>query len=222
MPSTWWHQRVVPHLRSGSLVIILGILLALFSKTAAFGMARGTTFAPCVSANGAWHLLSTAEGTQIPQVVVSGFDPATCDGLTATLTMTGNAAGDQAAPADLTLATWNSAVDPCSGAAAPVTIRNGAITLAGCPSGGPAGMPNVKQVTLFTVHVGDTTQVLGETFTRSPSTAASPSPSSATHGVLPFTGSWSQYLTRVGVLFVLVGFGLFFIGYVRRWRSRED
>lgn len=217
--STWW-SRGLRRLGLGTAVILVGVLLALVSKTAAFGMARGTTFAPCTISNGGWHLVATGQGSQIPQVGLSGFDPSSCDGLTAIVTMTGNAAGDQAAPADLTLATWNSADDPCTGTAltTPNVVRNGSISLAGCAGGGPARTPLIKQVTEFTVSVGGTTQVLGETFTKQPGTS-SPSPSSATHGLLPFTGSWSEYLTDVGILLVLVGFMLWLIGYVRRRRQ---
>lgn len=221
MFSSWWSAGR-RRLGLSAAVIIVGVLLALVSKTAAFGMARGTAFSPCLDSSGAWHLVATGEGTRIPQVTLSGFDPSSCDGLTAIVAMTGNAAGDQTAPADLRLATWDSADDPCTGAAlgTPVVVSHGSITLSGCAAGGPAGTPRIKQVTEFAVSVGATTQVLGETFTKQPG-ASSPSPSSATHGLLPFTGSWSAYLTNVGILLVVVGFILWLIGYVRRRRHAD-
>lgn len=102
---------------------------------------------------------------RIDQVSLSGFDPASCNGRPVEVMLSGNRAGDPTSPATELLATLDSAKDPCTGAALaqPLTIRDGAITLAGCASTveRQRQAPSVHAVTQLQVRVSGQTVPIG-------------------------------------------------------------
>jgi hypothetical protein len=203
--------------RSGGLVvwaitaITLGALAVLSSMTAAFGVASGTSFMPCLTGtHGATVRYAVDYGPResaITRVMIGNLSAAGCDGSPATVILRGNQAGDPSSPADETLTTLNSRVDPCS--QAPLTkalvISSGTITLDACRTGGPAGYASVHDVTQVILKIrGKDTGVLGEKHHRSGhgdgvSSAGAPLTS------LPFTGSWAAVTFWIGLLLVVFG-----------------
>lgn len=211
--------RVHRHLIGYALAaVLLGTVAIASSMTAAFGVADGTTFMPCLTGtHGAaigYSLEEFPQGPAIAKVTVGNLD-AGCDGSPVLLVLSGNQAGDPLAPADERLTTLDSALDPCAQTArdhAPV-VHGGTITLDACLSGGPAQYASVHDVTQVTLRVrGHLTAVLGETIQRSPGqdTSAAATPL----GDLPFTGSWAALTFWIGVAASLSGALL--IGFARR------
>lgn len=222
-------------LPSSALVLIAGLLLVLASTTDAFGAARGTTFAPCVG-SGQIAALSYKVGVagHTPAVAgwsITGLSRDGCDGSSVVLITQGNSAGDPAAPATETLATYDSKLDPCTHVplAQPVVVEGGHITVAGCATGGTAGFTSIHDVTQVSLNVrGDTiTTVLGETFSEpgsSPSSGTTGKGASvlATTEQLPFTGSYAALTFWLGVLTLLGGLIIFLIGRRRRTQADTD
>lgn len=214
---------------------VVGVLAMMLGGTAAFGAARGTAFAPClaVGTGSQVHFLLGNQAAPLPLAstgaTVTGLDPGTCDGQPVTITLTGNTAGDPSQPANEALAVWDSTLDPCSGAvlARPLVVAAGSITLHACPTVTDpthAAYVDVHDLTLLRVqvsgadiNVGPTTSVLGETFTKSGSPTAGVSP--VTGRDLPFTGTWAALTFWLGLLLVVVGAVVLYLG---RRRGDED
>jgi hypothetical protein len=119
-------------------------------------------------------------GAYISAVTLSGFSRG-CNEATVELIMSGNAAGDPSAPADLTLSSPSSALDTCTQAplANPVVVKDQEITLRLCPTGGAAGYASVKELTQLQLLVNGTqVPVLVSPGAPAPARAAPPSTSS--------------------------------------------
>lgn len=94
----------------------------------------------------------------IESVELSGFDPETCDGAPARVTLSGNQAGDPAGPADEQLAVLDTALSPCTGAEVDPAhvISGGSLTLRACstlPSPTGAAYADLHDVTRIQIEV---------------------------------------------------------------------
>jgi hypothetical protein len=99
---------------------------------------------------------SAISGVAVSQVVLSGF-PGACDGVTATLQIYGNQAGNPALPlsSDTLLSTATSTLDACTRKplATPLEVSAGLLTLPLCASGGAGGYVSVHDLTALALFL---------------------------------------------------------------------
>jgi phage tail sheath protein FI len=168
------------------------------------------------------HFLLSNPARSVPEVAgvtLHGFDEDTCDGQPVTVTLSGNQAGNPAAPATDVLSSFDSTVNACSGKALtdPVFIKNDSITLRGCQTTNDPALgayADVHDLTLLRVEVnghevetGPRPKVLGtEVFANGESgTSAGHAAIQGTSGLLPFTGGLSSLWFWIGVLCFMFG-----------------
>lgn len=153
---------------------------------------------------------------QIGGAVIEGFDARGCAGDPVRVTFFGNPSGDAGVAPTRPLATWDSRLDPCTGAelTSATTIANGAIEIDGCKkttsaNGGP--FVRVHDVTGVAVEVrgtrinpGATPIVLGvqESAGRPPVTREN-----SGDGLLPGVGGPSSTLMLLGTVLFAAGIG---------------
>jgi hypothetical protein len=196
------------------------------------------------------HFLLSDPAHSLPKVAgvtLHGFDEDTCDGQPVTVTLSGNPAGNPAADATDLLSTFDSTLDPCTGAQVkdPVVVKHGAISLHGCQSTSDASLgayADVHDLTQLEVEVnghqvetGPGPKVLGtEVFANGQSgSSAGHATIKGTSGLLPFTGGPYSLWFWVGVLCFMFGLVSLLIdrftetratvlGLVSRSKSRRD
>jgi hypothetical protein len=168
------------------------------------------------------HFLLSNPARSVPEVAgvtLHGFDEDTCDGQPVTVTLSGNQAGNPAAPATDVLSSFDSTVNACSGKALsePVVVKDGSISLRGCQSTKDPALgayADVHDLTLLRVEVnghevetGPRPKVLGtEVFANGESgTSAGHAAIQGTSGLLPFTGGLSSLWFWIGVLCFMFG-----------------
>lgn len=221
------------------LVVLVGVLAMMLGGTAAFGAARATAFAPCLAVGGGSQVHFLLDQHTGPRqlaasgATISGLDPGTCDGQSATITLSGNAAGDPKLPADEPLAVWSSSLDPCSGQplSHPPVVVAGTITLHGCltvTDPARASYLNIHDATLMQVQVNGQdlpTSVEGLTITKpdlGPAVVGGTSRGTGgSAAALPFTGTWAALTFWLGLLLLLTGIVTFWLGHRRSLHASE-
>jgi hypothetical protein len=196
------------------------------------------------------HFLLSDPAHSLPKVAgvtLHGFDEDTCDGQPVTVTLSGNQAGNPAAPATDVLSSFDSTVNACSGKALsePVVVKDGSISLRGCQSTKDPALgayADLHDLTLLRVEVnghevatGPGPKVLGtEVFGNGASgSSAGHTAIEGTSGLLPFTGGPYSLWFWVGVLCFMFGLVSLLIdrftetratvlGLVSRSKSRRD
>jgi hypothetical protein len=189
---------------AGSVSVIASALMAVLGATPVSAQgscdASGTPVTVTYLSTGSDSAIS---GVAISQVVLSGF-PAACDGMTATLQLFGNPAGNAALPlsSDTLLSTANSALDACTGKqlATPLEVSSGSLTLPLCASGGAGRYVSVHDLTALALYLpaGPGGGVL----------AASTTGSGA---LVPVTGAslpWDSLVLLLGLLLLVAGMAL--------------
>jgi hypothetical protein len=155
---------------------------------------------------------SAISGVAVSQVALSGF-PAACDGVTATLQLYGNQAGNPALPlsSDTLLSTATSTLDACTRKplATPLEVSAGSLTLPLCASGGAGGYVSVHDLTALALYLpaGPGGGVLAASTT-------------GTGAVVPVTGAslpWASLLLLLGLLLLVAGMAL-----VQDWGTRKE
>jgi hypothetical protein len=204
----------------------LGVVLVSASMTAAFGVASGTSYMPCLTGHTGAHVTYTLGGPgitpAISSVTVSHLSGAGCNDSPVVAVLRGNPAGSDGAPVDETLTTLNSRLDPCtqSPLAKPLVVKNATITLQACASGGPARFADLHDVTQIQLKVRGraVTGVLGEKHHRGGGHGLVIPPLGGPTTALPFTGSWAALTFWVG--FAAIVSGLLLLVAARRRRRR--
>jgi hypothetical protein len=178
------------------------------SMTNAYGMGRGTSFAPCqlaISVPGVHYSVAFSgdDGRAgITDLEVTGVSSAGCDGQPVRVLLEGNSAGDPNGPPTEALGQFDSTRDPCTDARLthPGVITDGQIGVPVCSTGATAQMVDVHDLTrveLFVRGQHASAQVLGEKATRGGSGSGVPQ--------LPFTGSWAALTFWLGLVMVALG-----------------
>ncbi|MGC1908784.1 MAG: hypothetical protein WA809_04195 [Candidatus Dormiibacterota bacterium] len=189
---------------AGSVLVLSSALMAVLGATPVSAQgscdASGTPVTVSYQTAGSDSAIS---GVAVSQVVLSGF-PAACDGVTATLQLFGNTAGNPALPlsSDTVLSTANSTLDACTRKqlATPLEVNAGSLTLPLCASGGSGGYVSVHDLTALALYLpaGPGGGVLAASTT-------------GTGAAVPVTGAslpWASLVLLLGLLLLVAGMAL--------------
>ena len=234
-PLRWRVATFVVVLVVGALALVSTTMAATLLPTSIAGAAATCNASP--PAHISYHVAVTpwpsspTETMVVSAVVVSGLGSG-CDGLPASLLLSGNARRDPAAPATL-FSTATSARDPCtqSKLSSPLTVKTGSIVLGLCARPGTKGSDvSIHDLTHLTLFVGGTQ--IGLTPVSSPASGSGSGggptgPRSLRIGAavgtgLAFTGADIAAMTTGGLLIVLLGLFLLLISRRRRAQATGD
>lgn len=200
----------------------LGFALVLVGGLGAPTLAASELTSECSAAPGSWGLIPVMKPVGgIREIVLTRLDRVTCDAGAVEVRLIGNRSGDPSLPV-VDLGSVDAQHDPCDGQllTRPRQMSGYSITLPTCRNVGAGAVSVVYSVTEFVITSTANAQVLGETFTQagqSPGGSSSETKSApSSSATLPFTGSYTSVLTRLGIWFVLLGMCSRVVGRKRR------